>query len=187
MEMIKSSSDHTTNLNYKLCNVVFSAKSEHIPIDALLVILPDIKQAGRNSSVHIWRDYATFMIQRSGRILIFKCDTIEKAMRALENLAQELEDNCLHLNMLQGPTICNMVATVNLGHSLNLGVLSAIIPGAEYFPDLHVSLFAKIGHAKATITHTGKVILFGCKSCEELVATTQQLAEMDQKYTVSPK
>jgi TATA-box binding protein (TBP) (component of TFIID and TFIIIB) len=136
----------------------------------------------RNSTVHIQRDYATFLIQKSGRILIFKCKTIAEANTAIEKLDEEMEKNCLALKVTSEPMVCNMVGTVDLGHRLDLGRLSLQLPGSDYYPDIHVSLFTKINRMKATITHTGKVVLFGAKSCHDFEETVLTLSDIDCKY-----
>ena len=145
MATMNQSSAPTTSLNYKLCNIVYSAKlAEPVNIDPLLVFLPDIKIGGRNSSVHIWRNYGTFLLQKSGRILIFKCFSQDQANNAVRNLVNELRD-LYDVEIESMPTICNIVGTFDLGFRLDLGKLSQLIPRSEYFPDLHVSLFAKVG------------------------------------------
>ena len=176
------SSAPTTNLSYKLCNIVYSAKlAEPVNIDPLLVFLPDIKIGGRNSSVHIWRKYGSFLLQKSGRILIFKCFSQDQANNAVHNLVNELRD-LYDVEIESMPTICNIVGTFDLGFRLDLGKLSQLIPRSEYFPDIHVSLFAKVGKTKATITHTGKCILFGAKTVEEFEDSVQSLTDIGYKY-----
>ena len=176
------SSVPTTNLNYKLCNIVYSAKlAQPVNIDPLLVFLPDIKIGGRNSSVHIWRKYDSFLLQKSGRILIFKCFSQDQANNAVRKLINEIRD-LYDIELESVPMICNIVGTFDLGFRLDLGKLSQLIPRSEYFPDLHVSLFATVGKIKATITHTGKCIMFGAKTVEEFEDSVRSLTDIGCKY-----
>ena len=182
MATANPSSAPTTNLNYKLCNIVYSAKlAKSVNIDTLLVFLPDIKIGGRNSSVHIWREYGSFLLQKSGRILIFKHFTVEKARCALNFLLHEIRE-LMQVSIRIDPTVCNMVGTFSLGFPLELGKFSKLIPKSEYFPDLHVSLFAKVGKTKATITHTGKCVLFGAKSVDDFEEAVRELIDIGCKY-----
>jgi TATA-box binding protein (TBP) (component of TFIID and TFIIIB) len=115
-------------------------------------------------------------------MLIFKCKNLEEAIHAVNQLTQEMEDNCLDLHIHSAPTVCNMVGTVDLGHRLDLGRLFLQLPGSEYYPDIHVSLFVKIKNMKATITHTGKVVLFGAKSIHDFEESVHELCDIDRKY-----
>ena len=131
--------------------------------------------------IYIWRKYGSFLLQKSGRILIFKCFSQDQANNAVHNLVNELRD-LYDVEIESMPTICNIVGTFDLGFRLDLGKLSQLIPRSEYFPDIHVSLFAKVGKTKATITHTGKCILFGAKTVEEFEDSVQSLTDIGYKY-----
>jgi TATA-box binding protein (TBP) (component of TFIID and TFIIIB) len=113
--------------------------------------------------------------------LIFKCQSQEGAQNAITLLLKEIDNIALEC----APVICNMVGMVDLGMSLNLGVLSKLIPKAEYEPDLHVSLFASIGTMKATTTNTGKAMLFGARSLRQFEEGVRCLFDIGCKYKES--
>ena len=180
--MESSSSAPTTNLNYKLCNIVYSAKlSGKIDIHLLETMLADTKISGRNSSIHIRRDYGSFLLQKSGRVLIFKCFSQEKVNSALGKLLVELYDLMTDVNIASEPVVCNMVGNFNLGYRMNLGKLSLMIK-CEYEPDLHVSLFTVVRKTKVTITHTGKCIIFGAKTVSDFEDSVRRLIDIGQYY-----
>ena len=96
-------------------------------------------------------------------MLIFKCKTVKEADKAVKLLCKELRSLCLK-PVADRPKVCNIVGTTNIGFNLNLAAISQITDHTEYEPDLYVSLFASVLGVKATVTHTGKVIIFGAKS-----------------------
>ena len=180
--MESSSSAPTMNLNYKLCNIVYSAKiSGKIDIYLLETMLANTKISGRNSSIRIRRDYGSFLLQKSGRVLIFKCFSQEQVDSALDGLLGELQDLTTNVSVVSRPAVCNMVGNFDLGFNINLGKLSLAIK-CEYEPDLHVSLFAVVGNTKVTITHTGKCIIFGAKTVPDFEDSVRGLIDIGQYY-----
>lgn len=179
--MDNQSSVPTMNKNFKLCNIVYSMKLEPaVNIWTLETLLPNVKICGRRSSICLKRKYS-YLVNKCGRVLIFKCKNDDDAKDAVAKLLAELRNSCLDFNVLIPPIVCNVVGTVYLGFNVNLGLLSQQIP-SEYEPDHHVSLFAKLGRMRATVTHTGKAILFGARSISEFEQAANDFIEMGCKY-----
>lgn len=99
--------------------------------------------------------------------------------KLLEEVLMLMDDG---VGLESDPVICNMVGVVDLAHSFNLQKLSQMLDKCEYFPELHVSLFSKMGKTTATITHKGKCMLFGAKNIDDFEEAVGLLVEMDCKY-----
>jgi TATA-box binding protein (TBP) (component of TFIID and TFIIIB) len=175
-------SDPTMNLNYNLCNIVYTTIfAETINLQTLDFFLDNTKICGKNSSIHIKVDQFSYLLQKSGSVLIFKCKSNQEASESLMVLNRKLDQFELCLTPLHPPVVCNIVGKLDLGYHIDLACLSHLID-CEYEPDLHVSLFAKLKYTKATITHKGKCMLFGAKSEKQFVSDAIVLVDIGFKY-----
>lgn len=75
-------------------------------------------------------------------------------------------------------SVVNMVATTHIGRSLDLDLLSVVlrdVGDVKYEPDRFPGLIVKSKNVGYLIFRTGKVVVVGCKSVEEVDAAVRRI------------
>ena len=127
------------------------------------MLIPGCLTARTNSTCTLHRGSVTFLINKSGNVLIFGCKDIDEAIVATVALALEFEDNCIDVT-LRDIKLVNMVVSFTID-AVDLSILNQFFKQGYFEPELfpYLRFFLPDGCSGA-VYHTGKVVLMGPKA-----------------------
>ena len=108
-------------------------------------------------------------IFESGKIISVGAKSIQQTYKELEKTAKILEKYNLAKYLKPVPKIRNIVACFNFEKHLNIEHLARTLPNSMYEPEQFPGLIYRIyGSCVATLFSSGKGVLVGAKSIEEM-------------------
>jgi len=151
-------------------NVKISLKSSNISLNNASRYLTDSQIAHKiyNNFITFKKDFTFVLFKQSSNstnhINVSKLKTekdIEKACDIIKNL--------FYVDIVF-VKIDNIVSTTNLKKELNLTeiITSNLFPNIKYNPEQFPGLFVNLERGSAILFHSGKVVIVGCKTNEDL-------------------
>jgi len=155
---------------YKVANVKVSIKTSQLFLDTVYknLLEKNLKCIQHNNFLVLKSDftYIIFKTNKQGEnhINITKIPSVDQIPKAIE-LIQNLTD-CFVITQ----TIDNIIATTNLKRKLSLVNISLAkkFPKIKYNNEKFPGLFVKFDIGTAIIFHSGKIVIVGCKSVEDI-------------------
>ncbi len=147
-------------------------------------------EPGKFPALRIKRNSVGFLLYSSGNIVCTGSKSPEGAQDHVNKLAAELNKH--HVETLDPVkvNVRNIVASADIGKELKLHELAYAIEDSEYNPEAFPGMKLRVGGAHILIFRTGKAIVPGLKSIEDVKPTVELLrtiidkAEAEAKYVL---
>lgn len=119
----------------------------------------------------------------SGKMISVGGKSVKKAIQQLNHAKFFLvQENMIHETKLK-PKIRNIVATIDVGQKLPINNISSKIAGSVYDPETFPGLILKgLDSCSFLIFASGKIVLAGAKSLEEVLSSSFELLHKLNKF-----
>ena len=119
----------------------------------------------------------------SGKMISVGGRSVANAVKQLNHAKFLLVQEKLILDTSLKPTVRNIIATIDIGHSMPIGKLSSKIPGSTYDPESFPALIIKeLGNCSFLVFASGKIVISGAKSVNEIDTSLFDLFEKLDKF-----
>jgi transcription initiation factor TFIID TATA-box-binding protein len=183
----------SSDVKFQVQNVVVTAKIA----DALNLLELNDKlvgakyEPGKFPALRVKRGGVGFLLYSSGNIVCTGSKSPEEADNHVKELGEELNKMGVETNSPCKVNVRNIVASADVGKELKLHELAYAIEDSEYNPEAFPGMKLRVGGAHILIFRTGKAIVPGLKSIEDVKPTVEALratldkAEKDAKILLS--
>lgn len=134
-------------------------------------------EPGKFPALRIKRGGVGFLLYSSGNIVCTGSKSPEEAQQHVDDLSKELKkfkvdttDTTINVR--------NIVASADVGKELKLHELAYAIEDSEYNPEAFPGMKLRVGGAHILIFRTGKAIVPGLKSIEDVKPTVKALKDL---------
>jgi transcription initiation factor TFIID TATA-box-binding protein len=162
---------------YKINNVVVTtqlAPSFNL-LDVMKKVPGSVYEPGNFPALRLKKYEAGFLIYSSGKIVC----TGAKSTKDAEDKVKKLQDEFKRygVSTLAKPKIYvrNIVASIDLKKELRLHELACLMEESEYNPEYFPGMKVQFGNTRLLVFRTGKAILPGLASVEEIEKTVKWL------------
>ena len=133
-----------------------------------------VYEPGKFPAVRIKKFGVGFLLYSSGNFVCRGARSIEEAKEKVDRLVNMLRENNIEV---QDPEIeiRNIVVSVDLNKNLRLHELAYAIPDSEYDPEAFPGMKLRKGSTRILIFRTGKAIIPGLRTIEEIEYTISWL------------
>jgi transcription initiation factor TFIID TATA-box-binding protein len=185
----------SSEVKFKVQNVVVTARiADALNLLELNEKLDGAKyEPGKFPALRIKRCGVGFLLYSSGNIVCTGSKSPEGAENHVKELAEELQKHGVEANSSCKVNVRNIVASADIGKELKLHELAYAIEDSEYNPEAFPGMKLRVGGAHILIFRTGKAIVPGLKSIDDVKPTVEALramidkAEEDAKILLSEK
>ncbi len=165
------------DVEYQIQNVVMTAKVANMLnlIDLHKSVDGAVYEPGKFPALRLRQFGAGFLLYSSGSVVCTGSKSPEGAKEKVMNLIKMLKKH--KVKTLKDPTleVRNIVASVDLKKELNLHNLSYIMEESEYNPEAFPGMKVKKDATRLLVFRTGKAILPGLRSVDEVEETIDWL------------
>ena len=168
---------------YEVQNVVVT--SQLAPSFNLLRITKHISGAvyepGKFPALRLKKFGVGFLLYSSGKIVCTGSKTPDAAKEKIGQLCDELGESGIKTHANPKIHIRNIVASVDLKKELRLHELAYMMDDSEYNPEYFPGMKIKVGNTRILVFRTGKAIVPGLKSVDEVEKTVNWLKNRLEK------
>jgi transcription initiation factor TFIID TATA-box-binding protein len=163
-------------------NVVASASLHHdIPLEKVTITLPNTEYNPEQFPGLVLRlaKGKTALIFSSGKIVCTGAKSEKEVGEAVKMIIKELRKVKIYITKKPEITIQNMVASGDIGMTLNLNKLAFKLDNAEYEPEQFPGLVYKVpsSHITFLLFGTGKIVCTGAKNEGEIISAVNKLVK----------
>ncbi len=157
---------------YKVQNVVVTGRlSDKLDlVDMYNKISGGVYEPGKFPAFRLKRFSVGFLIYSSGNFVCSGSRSIALAHEHVESLVSLLRENGYKI-MDANLEVRNIVVSVDLHKSLHLHELAYAIPDSEYDPEAFPGMKLRKGSTRILVFRTGKAIIPGLRTIEEIEST----------------
>ena len=165
----------------EVVNIVVSSSLEHdIPLEKMATTLNNTEYNPEQFPglvLRIKEPKTSALIFSSGKIVVTGARSIKKVREAINKIKDALKKIKIKITIEPKINIQNMVASGDIGMSLNLNKLAMKLHNTEYEPEQFPGLVYKLSKAKATflLFSNGKIVCTGTKSEKEVDEAVEML------------
>jgi len=165
----------------EVVNIVVSSSLEHdIPLEKMATTLNNTEYNPEQFPglvLRIKEPKTSALIFSSGKIVVTGARSIKKVREAINKIKDALKKIKIKITIEPKINIQNMVASGDIGMSLNLNKLAMKLHNTEYEPEQFPGLVYKLSKAKATflLFSNGKIVCTGTKSEKEVEEAVKML------------
>ncbi|MBR9679871.1 MAG: hypothetical protein GOU99_02370 [Candidatus Altiarchaeota archaeon] len=165
-----------TDIEYKVQNIVVTGRFG----DSLNLIHINenvdgsVYEPGKFPALRIKKFSVGFLLYSSGNFVCSGAKSVNDAQTKVNQLVEVLEEGGVTVKIPQ-IAVRNIVVSVDLKRSLRLHELAYAIPDSEYDPEAFPGMKLKKGSTRILIFRTGKVIIPGLRTVEEIEKTIDWL------------
>jgi transcription initiation factor TFIID TATA-box-binding protein len=169
--------DLVLSTDYKINNVVVTtqlAQSFNL-IEVLKRVPGSVYEPGNFPALRLKKYEAGFLLYSSGKIVCTGSKSTDAAFVKVKQLQDELKR--YGIDTLAKPKIYvrNIVASIDLKRELKLHELACLMEESEYNPEYFPGMKVQYGNTRLLVFRTGKAILPGLASIEEIEKTVKWL------------
>ena len=114
----------------------------------------------------------------SGKMISVGAKSIKKGTEQLNQAKFHLVQNNMLKDVKLSPKIRNIVATIFVGHTISIDIISTKIPGAIYDPETFPGMIIKgLDSCSCLVFASGKIVIVGAKSANELNTTSFEMVQ----------
>lgn len=167
---------------YTIQNVVASASLHHdIPLEKVTMTLPNTEYNPEQFPGLVLRlaKGKTALLFSSGKIVCTGAKSEKEVGEAVKMIRKELRKVDIKITKKPDITIQNMVASGDIGMTLNLNTLAFKLPNAEYEPEQFPGLVYKVpkSHITFLLFGTGKIVCTGARNENEIKSAVKKLVK----------
>ncbi len=121
----------------------------------------------------------SFLVFRNGKINCTGADQVDSIEQGVAKLAEQLRDLDIEIQKDPKIKVVNVVATVDLGLTMNLDEIALNIENVEYEPEQFPGLVYRPYQSKASVLvfTTGKLVIAGLKDRDQVRGVVDRLME----------
>lgn len=167
----------SSEVSFQVQNVVVTARiAESLDLLKLNNKLEGAKyEPGKFPALRIKRSGVGFLLYSSGNIVCTGSKSPEEAEKHVKDLSKELAKYGSDVVPNCKVNVRNIVASADVGKELKLHELAYAIDDSEYNPEAFPGMKLRVGGAHILIFRTGKAIVPGLKSIDEVKPTVLAL------------
>jgi len=126
------------------------------------------------------RGTASLLVFRTGKIVVTGVKSLDEVKATLKEFVMHIRDKVKDLPQSVEVQIQNVVATAELGTTVNLEELARKLTGVFYEPEQFPGLIyrSKLGKPVMLIFSTGKVVMVGSRDVEEIEKAYEELKKI---------
>lgn len=169
------------SIDVKIVNVVASVTTfMDIPLDKLAATLPNTEYNPEQFPALVLRLKplkVTALVFSTGKLVCTGAKSEKILKEGVKEILAEFKKIGLSTNKKPEIKIQNMVASGNLHMNFNLNTLAFKLDNAEYEPERFPGLVYKVpnSHTSFLIFGTGKIVVTGARSVEEVETSVKEL------------
>ena len=173
----------SSDVKFEVQNVVVTAKiADQLNLLKLNDKLEGAKyEPGKFPALRIKRGGVGFLLYSSGNIVCTGSKSPEEAEQHVHELSKELKKAGVELEENPNINVRNIVASADVGKELKLHELAYAIEDSEYNPEAFPGMKLRVSGAHILIFRTGKAIVPGLKSIEDVKPTVEALKNLLDK------
>ena len=179
--------------NIRIVNIVVSSSFEKaIPLEKMAATLSNTEYNPEQFPglvIRIKEPKTSALIFSSGKIVCTGARTMEDVVESIKQIIKSLEKINVKVNIEPKITIQNIVASGEIGITLNLNELAMKLENTEYEPEQFPGLVYKLRDCQATflLFSNGKIVCTGTKSSGAIDVAVEKLIENLKKVSGTTK
>ena len=134
-----------------------------------------IYEPGNFPAVRLKRGPIGYLVYSSGKIVCTGSKSIESAKENVMKLKEEMDGYKIQTDEKPIVYVRNIVSSIDLKRDLKLHELSYLMEESEYNPEYFPGMKIRFGNTRILVFRTGKVILPGFSSLEDIRKTVKWL------------
>ncbi len=162
---------------YKINNVVVTtqlAKNFNL-VEVMKKVPGSVYEPGNFPALRLKKYEAGFLLYSSGKIVCTGAKSTDDAREKVALLQNELKKYGISTIVKPEIFIRNIVASIDLKRELRLHELACLMEESEYNPEYFPGMKVQFGNTRLLVFRTGKAILPGLGSVEEIENTVRWL------------
>lgn len=162
-------------MNYKIANVKVSIKTTLLFLDIVFKKCSDNNVYCKNyKNFLVLKDIYTFIIFKNNKnnenhINITKIPSLDLVQHAISTITQLTDCTVI------SHTIDNIIASTFVKSHIDLQALSTLFPNVKYNNEKFPGLFIKFKKGTAILFHSGKIVIVGSKTEEDIQCLIQNI------------
>ncbi|MCD6371203.1 MAG: TATA-box-binding protein [Candidatus Aenigmarchaeota archaeon] len=173
-------------ITIEIQNVVASASLHHdIPLEKVIMTLENTEYNPEQFPGLVLRlaKGKTALLFSSGKIVVTGAKSEKEVGETVKMIIKELKKVKIYIKKKADITIQNMVASGDIGMTLNLNTLAFKLENAEYEPEQFPGLVYKVPNSHITflLFGTGKIVCTGAKNEKEIHDAVKKLVKTLKK------
>lgn len=177
MPVASKSIDSPASTDYKINNVVVTTQlaTTFNLIEVMKKVPGSVYEPGNFPALRLKKYEAGFLLYSSGKIVCTGAKSTGDAEEKVKLLQQELKKYGISTIAKPRIYIRNIVASIDLKRELKLHELACLMEESEYNPEYFPGMKIQCGNTRLLVFRTGKAILPGLGSIEEIEKTVKWL------------
>ncbi len=162
---------------YKINNVVVTTQlaQNFNLLDVLKKVPGSVYEPGNFPALRLKKYEAGFLLYSSGKIVCTGSKSTDDATTKVHQLQDELKKYGIATTAKPRIYVRNIVASIDLKRELKLHELACLMEESEYNPEYFPGMKVQFGNTRLLVFRTGKAILPGLASVEEIEKTVKWL------------
>ena len=192
MEMIRENSQKIRSVKYKVENQVVSVDlKQDLSLKQVKTLYKDVEYNRNNFPgicIHFNIPKCAMLIFRNGKIIVTGLKTLKQASTILDYLINDLKKLNIFIKHRPKIKIVNLVVSLNYNSRLDLHYLALRLNHTIFEPEIFPGLIFRANtpsNCVFLIFSSGKVILTGLKSYEQIVPAAKYLGKLLKKLNLS--
>jgi transcription initiation factor TFIID TATA-box-binding protein len=169
--------------NIKIENVVASTTLDRrMPLDRIAIYLENTEYEPEQFPGLVYRleePKAAALIFGSGKVVCTGTQSPEQAKEAVHKIIDELREADVEIESKPDITVQNMVASSELGATLNLNMIAFELVGTEYEPEQFPGLVYRLDEPNVVflLFSSGRIVCTGGRTYDDVITGIERLRE----------